>query len=157
MRRADREVNDRGEILEIMRRCDALSLALIDGEYPYVITLNFGFEDTPEGLVLYFHGANDGKKLELIALNPHAAFTMSCDHAFVPGKVDCAGTFKYESVCGRGLITMVEGSEKQRALTIITTHYDRGKDHPFDEKHARAVSIFKLNVESLTGKRRLVK
>lgn len=157
MRRADREVADRGEILAIMNRCDALSLALIDGDYPYVISLNFGFEDTPDGLVIYFHGANSGKKLELIAQNPHAAFTMSCDHAFVPGKVDCAGTFKYESVCGRGLVSMVEGPEKQHALTVITTHYDPGKEHPFEEKHARAVSVFKLSVEALTGKRRLIK
>lgn len=157
MRRADREVTNRSDILDIMRRCTHVSLALMDGDYPYVIELNFGFEDAPDGLVLYFHGAHEGKKLALIAANPHAAFSMSCGHEFVPGKVDCAGTFKYESVCGRGLVQMVEGAEKQKALSIITSHYDPAREHPFEEKHARAVSVFKLNVEQFTGKRRLVK
>lgn len=157
MRKSDREVKDRSEILAIMEKCDALHLAMMDGDYPYVIPMNFGIEDTENGLVIYFHGALAGKKLELIAKDPHAAFSMSRSHEFVAGKVDCAATFKYESVCGRGLLTMVEGEEKMHALTVITTHYDPGKEHPFEERHARAVSVFKMNVEELTGKRRQVK
>lgn len=157
MRKSDREVTNRAEILDIMNRCDALHLALMDGDYPYVIPMNFGIDDGEDGLVIYFHGAHEGRKLELIAKDPHAAFSMSCSHELEPGKVDCATTFKYESVCGRGLVTMVEGPEKMRALTIITTHYMPGVPHPFEEKHARAVSVFKMNVEEFTGKRRFQK
>lgn len=157
MRKSEREVTVRGEILDIMQKCDALHLALMDGDYPYVVPMNFGIEDTEGGLVIYFHGAHEGKKLELIKNNPHAAFSMSCAHQFVAGKVDCAATFKYESVCGRGLMKMVEGDEKMHALTVITTHYDPEKEHPFEEKHARAVSVFRMDVEEFTGKRRSVK
>lgn len=157
MRRADRQVNDRSEILKIMALCDTVNLALMDGEYPYVIPLNFGIDDTEDGLVIYFHGAHSGKKLDLIKANSHAAFCMSRAHEFVPGAVDCAATFKYESVCGRGLIAIVEGDEKMRALSIIAAHYDPDREHPFEEKHARAVSVFKLCVEELAGKRRMTK
>ena len=53
MRRADREVTERNAILEIMDNCDCLHLALMDGEYPYVIPMNFGYEDDGEHLVIY--------------------------------------------------------------------------------------------------------
>ena len=157
MRRTDREVTDRSAILDIMDRCDCLHLALMDGAYPYVIPLNFGYEDDGERLVLYFHGAKDGHKLELIKNDGRAAFSMSCDHEMVPGKVACASTFKYKSVCGRGVVSMVEGDERMHALTVIMAHYDRENEHIFEQKHANSVSIFRMDVESFTGKSRQVK
>ncbi len=157
MRRTDREVTDRNAILTIMDRCDHLHLALMDGEYPYVIPMNFGYEDDGEHLVIYFHGAKEGKKLELIEKNPHAAFAMSCAHELIPGKVPCATTFKYESVCGNGLMRIVEGDEKMHALTVIMGQYDREQTHTFEEKHARSVSVFRMDVENLTGKSRMTK
>ena len=157
MRRADREVTDRNDILKIVDQCDCLHLALMDGDYPYVIPMNFGYEDDGEKLVIYFHGATEGEKLELIAKNSHAAFSMSCAHELVPAKTPCATTFKFESVCGRGLIHMVEGDEKMHALSVIMTQYDKEKTYTFEEKHARAVSVFRLDVESFTGKSRMRK
>ena len=119
--------------------------------------MNFGYVDDGEKLVIYFHGAPEGKKLDLIAKDPHAAFSMSCAHDLVPGKFPCATTFKYESVCGRGIIHMVEGEEKMQALSIIMAQYDKEKTHTFQEKHAHAVAIFRMDVESFTGKSRQMK
>ena len=42
MRRYDREITDKNEILEIMSRCDVCRLAFNDGDYPYILPLNFG-------------------------------------------------------------------------------------------------------------------
>ena len=106
---------------------------------------------------LYFHGAKEGKKLELIEKNSHAAFAMSCGHQLIPGKVDCATTFQYRSVCGRGEMRLVEGEERMQALTCIMKHFDPEGEHPFTEKHAAAVSIFRMDVEQFTGKRRIAK
>ena len=46
MRRADREVTDRQEILAILNQCTVGHLALVDpyGE-PYLVPMNFGWED----------------------------------------------------------------------------------------------------------------
>lgn len=157
MRRTDREVTERSAILEIIDRCDCLHLALMDDGYPYVIPLNFGFEDDGGRLVLYFHGAKEGKKLELIKNDGRAAFSMSCAHEMIPGKVACASTFKYMSVCGRGVVSMVDGDERMHALSVIMAHYDRENSHVFEEKHANSVAIFRMDVESFTGKSRQVK
>lgn len=154
MRRTDREVNDYSEILGILSRCDALSLALIDGDMPYVLPLNFGMEDIGGRLTLYFHGAKEGHKYDVMQKNPHAAFCASCAHSFIEGRVDCASSFLYESVCGQGRVQEISGEEALHALSCIMEHYVSGKPHPFEAKHAAAVRVWKMEVGQISGKRR---
>ena len=85
MRRADREVKDFEQILEIMRGCDICELALndVDG-YPYVLPMNFALVMRDGKPALYFHGAREGKKLDLIARDGRGAFAMSRGHVREP-------------------------------------------------------------------------
>lgn len=53
MRRTDREITDRQELLDVMARCDVCRLALNDESgYPYVVPLNFGMEEREGTLYL---------------------------------------------------------------------------------------------------------
>lgn len=115
MRRADREVKDFDQILDIMRGCDICELALndVDG-YPYVLPMNFALVMRDGKPALYFHGAREGKKLDLIARDGRCAFSMSRAHVLELAKVACATTWKYESVLGRGRISVVD--DPRRAL-----------------------------------------
>lgn len=76
MRRSDREITDYNEMLEVIRKCNVCRLVLNDGEYPYVVPLNFGMEIENNKLVFYFHGAREGKKYELMRKNNKASFEM---------------------------------------------------------------------------------
>ena len=78
MRRTDREVTDREEMLDIMRRCDVCRLALNDGEYPYLVPLNFGMTAEDGRITLFFHSALAGRKAELMQADPRASFEMDC-------------------------------------------------------------------------------
>ena len=44
MRRRDREITDKQDILEVMRKCDVCRIALHDGDYPYIVPLNLGLQ-----------------------------------------------------------------------------------------------------------------
>lgn len=46
MRRKDREITDFDEMINIMKKCDACTIALNDEEtgFPYIVPLNFGME-----------------------------------------------------------------------------------------------------------------
>ena len=156
MRRADREVKDFDQILEIMRGGDICELAMNDADgYPYVLPMNFALAMRDEKPVLYFHGAREGKKLDLLARDARCAFSMSRGHVLELAKVACATTWKYESVLGRGKIAVVDDpAEGIEALTAIMRHYDPEHVHAFDERHLRAVVILRLDIEQLTGKRR---
>lgn len=93
MRRADREVKDFEQILEIMRGCDICELALndVDG-YPYALPMNFGLTVENGKPVIYLHSAREGKKLDLIARDGRCAFSMSRGHVLELAKVACATT-----------------------------------------------------------------
>ena len=64
MRRKDREVTELEAVKEIIRQCDVLRLGLADGDYPYIVPMNFGWEEKEGRLYFYLHGAAEGRKAE---------------------------------------------------------------------------------------------
>jgi nitroimidazol reductase NimA-like FMN-containing flavoprotein (pyridoxamine 5'-phosphate oxidase superfamily) len=44
-------------------------LGLYGDDYPYIVPLSFGFEESDGVVCIYFHGAKEGFKQELIAKN----------------------------------------------------------------------------------------
>lgn len=83
MRRSDREIKDFDEIIEVINKCDVCRLAINDGDYPYIVPMNFGLNIEDGKVVLYFHCASEGKKLELLRKNNKVAFEMDCGHEFI--------------------------------------------------------------------------
>ncbi len=154
MRRKDREVKDSSRLEEIIQKCDCIHLGLLDGEYPYVVPMNFGYERTGDCFTFYMHAASEGKKLELIAANPKASFCMDAGHELVKGEVPCSWSFLYESVMGQGEITLVrDPAEKRRGLQAVMAHYSGGKEGvEFPDVMMNRVAILKLEVKNLTGK-----
>lgn len=66
MRRKDREITDFDEMMKIIDRCDVCRLAISDEDFPYIVPMNFGTEVKDGTLYLYFHCAQQGKKIELL-------------------------------------------------------------------------------------------
>ena len=64
MRRKDREVKDIYGIREIIRECDCCRLAFPHGKSAYIVPLSFGYNE--EENAFYFHGAAEGKKMDLV-------------------------------------------------------------------------------------------
>lgn len=153
MRRSDREITDFWELVEVMGRCDVCRLALNAPEVPYILPLNFGMEVRDSRVVLYFHGAAQGTKHELIARDNRVSFEMDCGHSLILDEEKQTCSMTYESVVGRGLIETVPDSEKLRVLKLIMAHY-RQAEFPIPEAMAAATNVFCLNVSGMTGKRR---
>ena len=158
MRRADREVTDRQEILAILNQCTVGHLALVDpyGE-PYLVPMNFGWEDKEGKVQIYLHSAKEGRKLDILAKNPRACFEADCNHELETARNACAYSFKYESVMGWGNVRVVQDvEEKIHGLTLLMTH-QTGKDFTFEPKHTAIVEVLCLELDKITGKRRLTK
>lgn len=154
MRRKDREITDMNKILNIIGNCEVCRLALFDEEYPYILPLNFGYSYEDSQLKLYFHGAKEGKKLDLIARNPKAAFEMDCSHELVTGPEACDYSMNYESVCGNGIITLLDQSRTEHALRKLMKQYTEDSSLKFNDAYLNAVAVFELSVEHITGKSR---
>lgn len=153
MRRSDREITDYNEMLEVIRKCNVCRLVLNDGEYPYVVPLNFGMEIENNKLVFYFHGAREGKKYELMRKNNKASFEMDCGHALFTDEEKGNCSMAYESVIGRGRVEILADNGKERGLKSIMQHYHK-EDFLFNRAVIPATNVFKLTVEAMTGKRR---
>ena len=156
MRRSDREITDFEEKLKVIEKCDVCRLAFHDTDFPYILPLNFGMELVNGEVFLYFHGAKEGYKYELMARDNRVAFEMDCEHKLLTTVEDGNCTMEYESVIGGGTLEMVPDEEKYRALCLIMSHYLQ-PDFPFNQKVIPHTTVFRLRVSEMTGKRRKVK
>lgn len=157
MRRKDREVTDLGMIKEMIDRAPICRIAMFDEEYPYLVPLNFGYELADGVLTLYFHSANEGKKLDLMRKNPHVCFEIEGSHAFVPGETPCQSTSKFFSIIGRGEVTFVtEEAEKKAALGKIITHADpQMNPENMEQKYIDAITVYKIVTTAYSAKSNL--
>lgn len=153
MRRKDREITDLDSIIDVIRKCDTCRISLFDEEYPYIIPLNFGFEKSDDQLILYFHGAHVGKKIDLIKKCNRASFEMDCSHRLITGEKACDYTMEYESVCGNGTIEILDPQDRTVALKHLMKQYSSKENHEFSNSEVNAVTALRLKVNSITGKR----
>ncbi len=155
MRRIDREIDDPDTLVAIMSKCEVCRLAFFDSDYPYLVPLNFGFEQTEDGINLYFHSAAFGTKLDLLKRNNHVAFEMDCSHVLRLDEIACNSTMEFESVCGKGILALVEEAEKEHGLAILMRQYEEAKHYSFDPVMLHATQVLRLTVNSITGKRHI--
>ena len=154
MRRKDREITDRDEIISIIRKCDTCRLAIHDEPFPYIVPLNFGMEDKDGQLTLYFHSAQSGTKLDLLKKNNRVSFEMDCGHAIIMYEERMSCTMGYESVIGTGTVEFIEDEEeKNRALKILLSQY-HAEDFAYDTEMVRVTAVYCLKVATMTAKRR---
>lgn len=158
MRRKEREVVDKEEIFEIIDRCDVVHLAMVDEGKPYVVALNFGYERVGDELVLYFHSAGEGKKMDILQKNPSVYFEMDCGHQLVPGTKEnpCAYGWKYQSVMGSGEVEFIhDHQEKTRVLNLLVQHGGRIADSfEYPEAMLDRVAIYQVRCSDYTAKRK---
>ena len=143
MRRADREVTDQKKIAEVIERCHCCRLGFCDKGEVYILPLNFGYE---EG-VFYFHGAREGRKIDLIADSPMVGFELDTDYELHEAETACKHSARFSSVIGTGRVSFVEdAAEKEAALRSIMRH-STGKDEwTFTEDSLNSVRVFRLDV-----------
>jgi uncharacterized protein len=150
MRKTEDEIKDREEIESIIKQAQVCRVAFYDGQTPYIVPMNFGYKDN----CLYFHCATEGKKLDIIRQNDKVCFELDIEDQIVKtaGSL-CSWSSKYRSVIGFGKAFITNNwQEKSAALNIITQHY--GADHhDFSEKEVERLSIIKVEIASMTGKK----
>ena len=156
MRRNDREITDRQAIIDIIENCQCCRIGFQDDSEVYIVPLNFGVENDGQRIIFYFHGAKEGRKIDLIAKNPCVGFEMDTNHeVYAKGNngTACTYTARFQSVIGTGKVSMVcDANEKKHGLLLIMEHTTQKCKWSFDDKMLNAVAVFKLEVEKLSCK-----
>ncbi len=154
MRKKQFEVTDLDQILQILDRCDVCRIALNEGDYPYIVPMNFGYSCQDGQIALYFHSANLGKKIEMLRKNGKVGFELDTSHRVVFADNPCDFAMEFESIIGTGEIRFLENEEKPFAFTCLMKQYDKEKEYThFDPKMVEITAVMKLTVKELYCKR----
>lgn len=154
MRRKDREVTDKKQLLDILDMCKVCRIAMQDEQGLYIIPLNFGYKYENETLHLFFHSAKEGRKVNAFEKNPEVTFEMDCGHQLIEGKTACEYGYEFQSIVGTGNIHIVKDKQEQKkGLSLLMKHMT-GKEFTFEDNMLNAVFVYRLEVHEFTGKRK---
>ena len=146
-----RTLTDSKEIEEIIKKCQVCHVAMVDEEgKPYVIPMNFGFE---EG-VIYLHSSRIGKKIDILKNNPEVCIEFSTDYLlrYQNENVACSWSMKYRSVLAYGKVTFIEDDlQKANHLDLIMKNYTP-KEFKYNPPSLREVCCWKVVVEKFEGR-----
>ena len=154
MRKADREIKNQEEIIDIIKRCDVIRLAFNNGDYPYILPLNFGFEVKNDKVIFYLHSALEGTKVDIMKKDNRASFEMDTKHELQYYEERGYCTMSYESIIGRGRIRILPEDEKMNALKKLMGHYHKSEDTYFNPAAMSRTLVYSLEVEEMKAKRK---
>lgn len=136
--------------------CPMMRLAFNDEGGPYIVPMNFGYENRDGQRVFYFHCAKEGRKMELIRRCPQAGFEMDTGYALRRGDTACAYSAAFASLIGTGDIRLVgQKEEKRAALALLMRHTAGDGPWTFEDRQVDAVTVFRLDVRQLSCKEHL--
>ena len=162
MRRTELESADVDLFRDLAATCEVGYLSLVTAEgFPRAIALNFA----AVGETIYFHGALEGEKFELIQAAPRAGFSIVKPYSFIPStwsapRYACPATQFFKSIEIKGICSEVE-DPAERALglsALMDKHQPEGGFDPIDPavpiyaKALAGVGVFRVVPDSWSGK-----
>ncbi len=152
LRRKDREVTETSELMQIIDQCKVCRIGVQDNAGLYIVPMNFGYTYENNQLVLFFHSAKEGRKINALKENIDICFEMDCEHRLITGDEACQYSYSFKSIIGNGKVVFIDDvEEKKTALSILMRH-QTGKVFSFDDRMVNSVLVFKIIVHEFAGK-----
>jgi nitroimidazol reductase NimA-like FMN-containing flavoprotein (pyridoxamine 5'-phosphate oxidase superfamily) len=157
LRRMDREIKDEKLINQILDSATHINLAMVDKNEPYIVPINYIYD--PEQKRIYFHGAKEGKKIDILKKNPRVWGSAVIDHGFGDGQCEnlyasvvFSGTVSFIEDFDVKLMVLREQIEKQsgdKEMMNARLEAMNSKDNPLFND-----TLFgEIKIKSITGKR----
>jgi uncharacterized protein len=149
MRRTDKEITDQTLISQIIEKAQICRLGLAQDNTPYVLPVSFGFD----GKAIYFHTAKEGRKIDFMAANDRVCVEFEHGVQLIQDDANpCKWSFSFQSVIGYGTVReLTDLSEKMAGLNQMMKHYS-GRKWPFTRDDLETIRVWRIAIESLTGK-----
>ena len=149
VRRNKKQILKKKECESILKKSTSGVLCLLgDNDYPYGVPLSYAYDDGK----LYFHGMPAGHKMDAMKKHKKASFTVIETDQVVPSEY----TTYFRSVIVFGRMRILETPEEKVAGLLkladkYSSDYKEGSMEEIQDK-LKAVSVFVLDVEHLSGK-----
>lgn len=154
MRLKRREVTDFDEIVQMIDHADILHLGIKSENLPYIVPVSFGYlvkED--DRIILYFHGAKEGRKYELLKEHPLVSIVIDQFNGYK--KEQYGYTAKYESVMAKGYVVELYGEEKLIGLNSLMKHCGYETFEKEECANYEHTATFKIELEDISAKKRI--
>ncbi|HVN58693.1 MAG TPA: pyridoxamine 5'-phosphate oxidase family protein [Bacteroidales bacterium] len=152
MRRTERRITDPDLVSSIFESADVCRIGFADGNVPYIVTMNFGYDPAGTGR-LYFHCATEGRKMDMMKINNLVCFQLDTGHLLYGGDKACGWGMRYKSIVGYGNLSVVsDQEEKLRGLNLLMDHYGAKGIYNYDEKNLARTSVLRLDITEISGK-----
>ena len=145
------EITDQEKIEAILSKANICFVGMTGGDgAPYVIPMNFGYE---EG-VFYLHSGQHGRKMEALKQNPRVCIAVSVGNEIVYQHPDvaCSHSVRAESVVAEGLVEFIEDlDEKAEALNIFMRGHT-GRDYTYSAPALKNVVVWRVKPQKINSK-----
>lgn len=158
MRFAKNNCTDQAKIDEFLLNGQTGFLGLVDQEVPYVIPLNYVWHNES----FFFHGAEEGRKIDIIQTNPQACFTVSESYGTLVDPVPANTDTAYMSVIANGIVEIVtdldEATSAMQAMLdkYVPNYYSSPLPKKHVEKYQSSLGsktvVLKIKPLSITAK-----
>ena len=148
MRRKEKEITSVEEMEAVIRDCGVCRVAMVDGDAPYVVAMNFGYRSG----AVFLHCAPEGRKLDILRKNPKVCVLFDTDSAVTTGSRSCKWGMRYRSVMAFGTAEeLTAAEEREAALDVLMDQYG-GTGGDYHEAVLKKTTVLKITVDSMTGK-----
>lgn len=153
MRKSNREIKDFKKVAELLYSCQTIRLGLNDTPYPYVVPLSFGMETDGEKIMLYFHGAKEGKKVELIKRDNHVCVEADILRGYKAH--DESVTADYKSIIAFGVCEeLTDFKERAKGIRLLLEHCGTAGYSAEECAALPFTAVYKVTIDSISGKQR---
>jgi nitroimidazol reductase NimA-like FMN-containing flavoprotein (pyridoxamine 5'-phosphate oxidase superfamily) len=152
IRRKDKEISDKEEMLEILENAEYITIAMCSDDIPYLVTLSHGYDK--EKHCIYFHCAKEGKKIDILTNNNVIWGQALLDKGYVQG--GCSHL--YATTQFKGRVTFIEDDlEKRHALIVMIRSLDSNPQEVIEkqltENAVSRVIMGRIDIDYMSGKK----
>jgi nitroimidazol reductase NimA-like FMN-containing flavoprotein (pyridoxamine 5'-phosphate oxidase superfamily) len=158
LRRKERAAT-KEEVDQILRTANVGRLGLSKNNQPYVVPLNFFYDETGH---IYVHSAESGMMIEFLISNPTVCFEVDEYIATIPDEFTCKFDAAYRSVIVFGTARILTDLEQRtNALKLIVAKY-AGREHAealdtvmvdkYRSSLGSETTVIDMTIERVTGK-----
>ncbi len=147
----NRQINKIPDMEAIINEADVCSMAMVNGDKPYLLPFNFAYQSQ----TIFFHCDIKGFKLDLLKKNPAVCINFNTGNELFHRhkQVGCSWGMKFKSVIAYGGIEFIEDyDEKYSVMKLFMLKY-AGEDYEFSEPSIKNVIVMKVKVREFTGKK----
>ena len=145
------KITEREEINQIIRSCKTCFVSFSDGEFPYVVPMNFALDE--DGVIL--HMAQEGRKWSILGKNPNVCINWISGEKITwqDVEVGCSYRVKSRSVLVEGLAEVVTGfDEKEECMKKLMAQYS-DLTFKFSAPSIRNVGVVKVRIREISARK----